>query len=100
MDSRFSVLAFVAACGSPSSATSGDDGAASPDASVSSPDAAEIDATAATPHGYVGAYKSPTIVRVGSTYHAYFAADRVAGAHRNILHATFTADGNWHFEGE
>ncbi|HUS30926.1 MAG TPA: family 43 glycosylhydrolase [Kofleriaceae bacterium] len=81
----------------------GDDDGLAVDASVSPSDGDDgeaTDATAATPHGYIGAYKSPTIVRDGSTYHAYFAADRVAGSHRAVPHATFTADGNWHFEGD
>ena len=47
-----------------------------------------------------GNYSSPTIVRIGSTYHAWFAAQKIGGQHYNIPHATFTANGNWHFVGE
>ena len=50
--------------------------------------------------GYIGAYKSPSIVRTGSTYHAYFAADSVQGKRRNMPHATFTEDGTWDFVGD
>ncbi len=50
--------------------------------------------------GFIGAYASPSIVRDGTTYHAYFAAQRINGTHYNIPHATFTADGTWTFVGE
>ena len=47
------------------------------------------------PVGFVGKYASPTIVRTGATYHAFFAAQRVDGKRSNIPHATFTDSGNW-----
>ena len=50
--------------------------------------------------GYIGAYKSPSIVRTGATYHAYFARDSVKGESYNMPHATFTDDGTWDFVGE
>jgi hypothetical protein len=50
--------------------------------------------------GFIGAYASPTIVRVGTTYHAYFAKHRIAGKVYNVPHATFTESGNWTFVGE
>ncbi|MEZ4361733.1 MAG: family 43 glycosylhydrolase [Kofleriaceae bacterium] len=52
------------------------------------------------PAGFVGRYSSPTIVRVGTTYHAFFAKQRIGGVTYNVPHATFTADGNWRFVGE
>ncbi len=50
--------------------------------------------------GFVGAYASPSIVRDGSTYHAYFAAQRIGGKRYNIPHATFTPAGDFTFLGE
>jgi hypothetical protein len=88
-----SMLSACAATPAPPGSTPTDPEA--PDAGVTT----EHDATT-TPHGYTGAYKSPSIVAAGSTYHAFFAADRVAGAHRNMPHATFTAAGDWTFVGD
>src|SRR4051794_36712469 len=51
-------------------------------------------------HLYPGAYASPTIVRDGATFHAYFAEDRFGGMHYNLPHASFTADGDWTVVGE
>lgn len=99
----FVTAAAVAACGAPGSSSNEDPAGIGPDAAVSDQvDAAiEVDPDgSAAPQGYIGAYKSPTIVRDGSTYHAYFAQDRVAGARRNIPHATFTENGDWTFVGE
>jgi len=94
---RYAAVVLVCACHSvPGAGVDIDVDAA---VTAATPDAA-LDATGAAPHGYIGAYKSPSIVRVGATYHAFFAADRVAGAHRNVPHATFTADGNWTFAGD
>lgn len=91
-------IVCVAACGAPDAMSSGDDSTEA-DAAVVASDAA-MDGAVTGVHGYTGAYKSPTIVRDGSTYHAYFAADRVGGGRRNTPHATFTADGDWTFVGE
>ncbi len=51
-------------------------------------------------HGFVGRYSSPSIVRVGSRYHAWFAAQSIGGRRYHAPHATFTADGDFTFEGE
>jgi hypothetical protein len=91
------VFVLAAACHAGSSASQGDAGDDAADAMVA------LDAAgdgAIVPHGYIGAYASPSIVRVGDTYHAFFAGDRFSGQHYNIPHATFTEDGNWTFVGE
>jgi hypothetical protein len=45
--------------------------------------------------GYAGAYKSPSIVRDGGTYHAYFAKSSIGGKTYNVPHATFDAQDKW-----
>lgn len=50
--------------------------------------------------GFPGAYSSPTIVREGSVYHAYFAQQTFGGKHYNVPHATFTETGGWTVVGE
>ncbi len=49
---------------------------------------------------FPGSFASPSIVRVGSTYHVYVAQQNINGRHYHIPHATFTADGNFTFVGE
>jgi len=56
----------------------------------SSDDALEKNTTA-----YEGAYKSPSIVRDGGTYHAYFAKSQIAGKTYNVPHATFDDNDKW-----
>ena len=59
------------------------------------------DATRPDPvRGFAGNYSSPSIVRVGATYHAYFAAQSLGGRRYHTPHATFTADGDFEFVGE
>lgn len=94
------LLMAGSACASPGGGSQTIDPTA-PDAGVADGQGTDPDGAVTTPpKGYIGAYKSPTIARDGDTYHAYFAGDTVAGAHRNIPHATFTADGNWSFVGD
>jgi hypothetical protein len=50
--------------------------------------------------GFIGAYSSPTIVRDGTTFHAYFAKQKINGKIYNTPHATFTSNGDWTFVGE
>ncbi|HEY8078724.1 MAG TPA: family 43 glycosylhydrolase, partial [Labilithrix sp.] len=50
--------------------------------------------------GFPGAYSSPTIVRVGTTYHAYFAKQSFGGKHYNVPHAKFDDAGNFTVVGE
>ncbi len=71
--------------------------AAVSDATVSD---AAADAQAPPPVGFPGKYASPTIVRVGKTFHAYFAKQSIGGKSYHVPHASFTADGNWTFVGE
>ena len=56
----------------------------------SSDDALEKNTTA-----YAGAYKSPSIVRDGATYHAYFAKSTIGGKTFNVPHATFDGKDHW-----
>ncbi|HET6612538.1 MAG TPA: family 43 glycosylhydrolase [Kofleriaceae bacterium] len=58
------------------------------------------DAGAPEVKGFAGNYSSPTIVRVGATYHAYFAQQNIGGHHYNTPYATFTEDGNFTFHGD
>ena len=44
---------------------------------------------------YAGAYKSPSIVREGGTYHAYFAKSTIGGKTFNVPHATFDSNDKW-----
>jgi hypothetical protein len=57
------------------------------------------DALSKNPIAYAGAYKSPSIVRDGATYHAYFAKTTLAinGTPRtfNVPHATFDEKDTW-----
>ncbi len=80
------------------------DGAISEDAAIEPDAGTEQDAAGEPPppavKGFPGPYASPTIVRVGKTYHAYFAAHTIKGKHYNAPYATFTSDGNWTFGGE
>ena len=92
-----------AACGSTPALNDATIGDGDPANDASGDDAAPDDAAPDAilhPHGYIGAYASPSIVRGGTNFYAYFAADRVAGVHVNAPHATFTADGNWTYVGE
>jgi len=66
------------------------------ESSASTDEAADIK----TNGGFAGHYASPTIVRDGSTYHAYFAKQTIQGTSYNVPHATFTADGQFTFRGE
>ncbi len=93
--SKLMFICVVAACGSTHLGTV--------DATADGVDAVATDAAtdaATARHLYPGAYASPTIVRDGTTFHTFFAADRFAGTHYNLPHATFTADGDWSFVGE
>jgi hypothetical protein len=49
---------------------------------------------------FAGAYASPTILRDGAAYHAYFAGQSFGGRHYNIPHITRTGDGGWHVVGD
>lgn len=55
---------------------------------------------AGAPVGFPGTYASPSIVREGSLYHAYFPRQKIGGKLYNTPYATFTEDGNWTFKGE
>ncbi len=50
--------------------------------------------------GFPGHYASPTIVRSGATYHAYFAKQTILGKSYHVPHGSFTDDGKWEFHGE
>ena len=54
-----------------------------------------IDVTDKDGNEFRGAFPSPTIVRDGSTYHAWMAKQRIGGKIYNIAHATLGADGTW-----
>ncbi|HEY8080061.1 MAG TPA: hypothetical protein VIF62_38285, partial [Labilithrix sp.] len=113
-----SLLVLSAACGA-SSASSGDAPAsanppgAPPPADVTPPPASDPtdagddagdDGIVVNPKpsgkGFPGAYSSPTIVRVGTTYHAYFAKQSFGGKHYNVPHAKFDDAGNFTVVGE
>jgi Glycosyl hydrolases family 43 len=47
-----------------------------------------------------GAFASPTIVRVGSVYHAWFAKQRIGGKIYNTPHAVLGANGKWKLQGD
>ena len=64
------------------------------------PDPVKATPEAGAPVGFPGTYASPSIVRDGSVYHAYFPRQKIGGKVYNTPHATFTEDGNWKFEGE
>jgi hypothetical protein len=49
---------------------------------------------------FAGAYASPTILRDGAAYHAYFAGQSFGGRHYNAPHITRTGDGGWHVVGD
>jgi hypothetical protein len=49
--------------------------------------------------GFDGRFSSPSIVRVGDAYHAYFAQQDIHGRHYNTPHAIFE-HGHWSFVGE
>jgi hypothetical protein len=87
-------LALAAGCGSPGLETVDAQPATEADATLADPDAP------AAREQYAGKYASPTIVRDGTTFHTYFAADRFGGTHYNAPHAAFDADGNWTFVGD
>lgn len=70
------LVALSMACGA------GDEG--------SSDDALQKNTTA-----YAGAYKSPSIVRDGATYHAYFAETTLGGKKLHVPHATFDEKDQW-----
>jgi Glycosyl hydrolases family 43 len=72
------------------------------DAPVDDTGSSEDEATAngKSGPGFPGAYASPTIVRDGATYHAYFAQQSINGNHFHVPHGTFTADGKWTLHGE
>jgi hypothetical protein len=55
---------------------------------------------AGAPVGFPGTYASPSIVRDGSVYHAYFPRQKIGGKVYNTPYATFTEDGSWTFKGE
>lgn len=117
--SSFSVAALGVAC----SASSTDGAAAAPSTTTDGPGATSDAATPPPPpdatdagddagddsivvqpkpagKGFAGAYSSPTIVREGSIYHAYFAKQTIGGKHYNTPHATFDDAGNFTFVGE
>ncbi|HEY2366971.1 MAG TPA: family 43 glycosylhydrolase, partial [Polyangiaceae bacterium] len=58
-------------------------------------DGSSDDALVKNVTGYAGAYKSPSIVRDGGTYHAYFAKSQIGGKTFNVPHATFDASDKW-----
>jgi hypothetical protein len=64
--------------------------------------AAEGDAalTGNTDHAFGGHFASPTIVRDGAKYHAWFAKQTIGGTSYHVPHASFTEDGQWKFHGE
>lgn len=91
-------------------AGSSTDGSAPPDGGSDEADSGEPDTDepepvkgppeAGAPVGFPGTYASPSIVRDGSVYHAYFPRQKIGTKLYNTPHATFTEDGNWKFEGE
>ena len=58
-------------------------------------DGSSDDALEKNPTAYAGAYKSPSIVRDGATYHAYFAKSTIAGKTYNVPHAKFDENDKW-----
>lgn len=68
------------------------------DSALEADDAIEV--TGKAKGEFEGAFPSPTIVRDGSTYHAWVAKQSIDGKVHNVAHAVLQPNGKWKLQGD